>query len=87
MVFDQREVELHLHSGTIDAGTLGWRYGPVVERSERRHMVAAFNGGFRLSTGAGGFEACGHVAVPVRDGLGSILSPWSRDFFTIVARP
>jgi hypothetical protein len=74
MTFDQREVELHLHSGTIDAGTLGWRYGPVVDASERRHLVAAFNGGFRLSTSAGGFEAYGHVAVPLRDGLGSIVT-------------
>jgi hypothetical protein len=74
MVFDQNEVELHLHSGRIDAGTLGWRYGPSVERSERRRLAAAFNGGFRLSTGAGGFEAYGHVAVPLRDGLGSIVT-------------
>lgn len=74
MSFDQRVVELHLHSGTIDAGTLGWRYGPVLARGERPHLVAAFNGGFRLSTGAGGFEAYGHIAIPLRDGLGSIVT-------------
>jgi hypothetical protein len=74
MSFDQRELELHLHSGTIDAGTLGWRYGPAIGGPERRHLVAAFNGGFRLTTGAGGFEAYGHVAVPLRDGLGSIVT-------------
>jgi hypothetical protein len=74
MLFDQRLVELHLHSGTVDAGTLGWRYGPAVAHDERRHLVAAFTGGFRLSVGAGGFEAYGHVAVPLRSGLGSIVT-------------
>ena len=28
--FNQRLVALHLHSGTIDAGSSGWRYGPAV---------------------------------------------------------
>ena len=70
---DQRLLELHLHSGTIDAGTAGWRYGPSVAGLERRRLVAAFNGGFRLSVGVGGFASYGHVAVPLRDGLGSIV--------------
>jgi hypothetical protein len=74
MSFDQRLLELHLHSGTIDAGTLGWRYGPSILRSERIRLAAAFNGGFRLSTGAGGFESYGHVAVPLRSGLASIVT-------------
>ncbi|HEX2016352.1 MAG TPA: hypothetical protein VGN69_06625 [Solirubrobacteraceae bacterium] len=72
--FDQRLAKLTLHSGTIDAGTEGWRYGPAITGIERRHLIAAFNGGFRLSTGAGGFMSYGKVAVPLRDGLGSIVS-------------
>lgn len=72
--FDQRLVELHLHSGTIDAGSSGWRYGPSVGGSELRGLVAAFNGAFRLSTGAGGFEAYGRVASALRSGLGSIVT-------------
>jgi hypothetical protein len=71
---DQRLVELRLHSGTVDAGTLGWRWGPTLTGPERRFLVAAFNGGFRLATGAGGFESYGRVAVALRAGLGSIVT-------------
>ena len=72
--FDQRLVELHLHSGTIDAGTQGWRYGASIGGTELRHLASAFNGGFRLSTGAGGFESYGHVGYALRAGLGSIVT-------------
>ncbi len=74
MSFDQRLLELHLHSGTVDAGTLGWRYGPSVGGAELGHLAAAFNGGFRLDVGAGGFEAYGHVGAPLHDGLGSVVT-------------
>jgi hypothetical protein len=45
-----------------------------VRRAQRRSLVAAFNGGFKLSTGAGGFVSYGRVAVPPRGGLGSIVT-------------
>jgi hypothetical protein len=72
--FDQQLVSLALHSGTIDAGGSGWRFGPRVAAPERRRLVAAFNGGFKFSTGAGGFMSAGRVAVPLRDGLASIVT-------------
>ncbi len=72
--FDQRLLELHLHSGTLDAGAAGWRFGPLIAGAERTGLVAAFNGGFKFSTGAGGFESYGRVALPLRDGLGSIVT-------------
>jgi hypothetical protein len=72
--FDQSLTGLRLHSGTIDAGTAGWRFGPTVVSPELGGLVAAFNGGFKLSTGAGGFESYGRVAVPLRDGVGSIVT-------------
>jgi hypothetical protein len=72
--FKQSAVELRLHSGTTDAGTSGWRYGPMVAGSERRRLVAAFNGGFRLRVGSGGFESFGRVAAPLGDGLGSVVT-------------
>jgi hypothetical protein len=72
--FNQRLVTLTLHSGSVDAGTLGWRYGPQISGPDLGHLVAAFNGAFRLSTGAGGFESYGRVAAPLRDGLGSIVT-------------
>jgi hypothetical protein len=74
MSFNQRLLELHLHSGTADAGTLGWRYGPSVGGFELTRLAAAFNGGFRLSTGAGGFESYGRIAVPLQSGLASIVT-------------
>jgi hypothetical protein len=72
--FDQRLVELRLHSGTVDAGGSGWRFGPAILGTEIGRLVAAFNGGFKFSTGAGGFESYGRVGVPLRDGLGSIVT-------------
>ena len=72
--FKQPELQLRLHSGTTDAGTAGWRYGPLVTGPERHRLVAAFNGGFRLSVGAGGFQSFGRTAVPLRDGVGSIVT-------------
>ena len=72
--FDQRLVGLRLHSGTVDAGAAGWRYGPSIAGPERRLLVAAFNGGFKLDTGAGGFESYGRVGFPLRAGLGSIVT-------------
>ena len=74
MSFNQRLLELRLHSGTVDAGALGWRYGPSVRGAELSHLAAAFNGGFRLSTGAGGFEAYGKAAATLQNGAGSIVT-------------
>ena len=72
--FDQRLVRLVLHSGTVDAGSVGWRFGPTIAGAELGHLVAAFNGGFKLDTGAGGFMSYGRTAVALRDGLGSIVT-------------
>lgn len=72
--FDQRLVELRLHSGTVDAGGSGWRFGPAVLGAELGRLVAAFNGGFKFSTGAGGFESNGRLGAPLRNGLGSIVT-------------
>jgi hypothetical protein len=72
--FDQRLVRLRLHSGTIDAGSSGWRFGPAIAGSERRRLVAAFNGAFKFAVAAGGFMSDGRTAVPLRDGLASIVT-------------
>jgi hypothetical protein len=74
LAFDQRLTRLRLHSGAIDAGAAGWRFGPAISGSELRRVVAAFNGGFRFSTNAGGFMSYGRTAVPLRPGLGSIVT-------------
>jgi hypothetical protein len=72
--FDQRLVQLRLHSGTTDAGAFGWRYGPAVAGSELPRLVAAFNGGFKLSVGAGGFMSYGRIGARLSNGLGSVVT-------------
>jgi hypothetical protein len=67
-------VTLRLHSGTVDAGPTGWRYGPAIAGAERRSLIAAFNGGFKFNAGAGGFESYGRVGAALRAGLGSVVT-------------
>jgi hypothetical protein len=72
--FDQSVVTLTLHSGTVDAGGSGWRWGPEIGRSERKTVIAAFNGAFKFDTGAGGFMSGGRVGAPLQAGLASIVT-------------
>ena len=74
MRFDQSLVHLTLHAGSNDGGTVGWRYGDSVTRSEIHLLVAAFNGGFKLTYGNVGFVSGGHVAAPLASGRGSIVT-------------
>ena len=64
-----------LHDGSEDPGLAAGRVkaGPVVRGAERGRLLAAFNGGFKLSAGAGGYEQEGHVASPLRPGLASLV--------------
>jgi hypothetical protein len=74
LAFDQPTLELHLHAGTADEGAVGWRYGPAVARGELPRLVGALNGGFKFSTDPGGFQSYGRTAVPLRAGLGSVVT-------------
>lgn len=65
-----------LHNGSGDPGPAAAglvRAGPAVGGAERRRLLAAFNGGFKLSAGAGGYEQEGHVISPLRRGLISLV--------------
>ena len=64
-----------LHSGSEDPGAAAGRVraGPAVRGAERKRLLAAFNGGFKLSAGAGGYEQEGHVIVTLRRGLTSLV--------------
>jgi hypothetical protein len=70
-------VRFVLHSGSQDPGwaasVKGVRYGPAVGSAERSHLLAAFNGGFRLGVGAGGYEQEGHVVSPLLSGYASLI--------------
>jgi hypothetical protein len=74
MRFDQARVHLNLHAGSSDGGTVGWRYGDAVTPREIHLLVAAFNGGFKLTYPNVGFTSGGHVAAALKSGLGSIVT-------------
>ena len=69
-------VQYVLHNGSRDPGP-GYaalvRAGSAVSGAERRHLLAAFNGGFLLRSRAGGYEQEGHVFRALRHGLASLV--------------
>jgi len=72
--FDQPPLRLALHSGSVDPGGSGWRYGASIGALERQHVVAGFEGGFMLSDGVGGFFSQGRHPVALTPGLASIVT-------------
>ena len=65
-----------LHNGSADPGPAAAglvRAGSAVTGAERRQLLAAFNGGFKLSAGAGGYMQEGHVISSLRPGLASLV--------------
>ncbi len=69
-------VQYALHNGSEDPGPAAAglvRAGPAVGRAERKRLLAAFNGGFKLGAGAGGYEQEGRVISPLRVGLASLV--------------
>ena len=74
MRMNQQLVHLTLHAGSSDGGVSGWSYGDEVTRSEIHHLVAAFNGGFKLTSSGVGFSSGSHVAVPLKAGLASLVT-------------
>jgi hypothetical protein len=68
-------VRFVLHDGSEDPGLAAGRVkaGPAVRGAERGRLLAAFNGGFKLSAGAGGYEQEGHVAAALRRGIASLV--------------
>jgi hypothetical protein len=65
-----------LHCGSSDPGpACGSKVqaGPAVGSADRRRLVAAFNGGFKLSAGAGGYEQAGRIIKPLVRGRASLV--------------
>ncbi len=64
-----------LHNGSANPGSAAGavRAGPAVTGAERRHLLAAFNGGFKLPAGVGGYLQEGHVISPLRRGFTSLV--------------
>jgi hypothetical protein len=74
MRFDQAFVRLDLHTGSSDGGTVGFRYGDEISPAEIHHVLAAFNGGFKLTYANVGFTSGRRVAVALKHGLASIVT-------------
>jgi len=74
MRFAQGLVHLTLHAGSSDGGVSGWIYGDKITPRELHLLVAAFNGGFKLTYRDVGFMSGGHVAVALKAGLASIVT-------------
>jgi hypothetical protein len=74
MRFDQGLVHLTLHAGSSDGGVGGWTYGDHISRREIHLLVAAVNGGFKLTYHDVGFVSGAHVAVALKRGLASIVT-------------
>lgn len=72
--FDQGLTHLTLHAGSSDGGASGWTYGDRITPREIHLLVAAVNGGFKLTYSDVGFTSGGHVAVPLHAGLASIVT-------------
>jgi hypothetical protein len=70
-------VRYRLHNGSEDPGyaatVAGVKAGSAVGGTERKHLLAAFNGGFKLGVGAGGYEQEGHVISPLLKGYASLI--------------
>jgi hypothetical protein len=69
-------VTYRLHSGSTDPGSAALgvvQAGPSVPTSEQQMLLAAFNGGFLLKSGYGGYEQEGHVIAPLGPGLASLV--------------
>ncbi len=74
MRFDQGLMHLTLHAGSSDGGVSGWTYGDHITPREIHLLIAAVNGGFKLTYSDVGFMSGGHVAVPLKAGLASIVT-------------
>jgi hypothetical protein len=72
--FDQSLLKLALHSGSVDPGGSGWRYGASIGSVERHRVVAGFEGGFMLSDHVGGFLSQGRLELPLTAGLASVVT-------------
>jgi len=70
-------VDYSLHVGSQDPptgnATIGVDSGPAVSAAEQRYLLACFNGGFKASAAADGFEVDRQVLSPLSNGLASLV--------------
>jgi hypothetical protein len=71
---DTYTTRLVLHAGYQDPGGDQWLAGPAISEAEKPTLLAAFNGGFRLGLGLGGFLVLGRGAGAIQPGLASVVT-------------
>ncbi len=75
--FHAGQVRFSLHVGSQDPpggrGVLGADAGPSVSSQERALLLAAFNGGFKIASGSGGFEVDNQLLSPLIPGRASFV--------------
>jgi len=75
--FHVGQVRFALHVGSqdppADPAAVGPMAGSSVAASERSLLLAAFNGGFKIASGSGGFEVDGRVLSPLVPGRASFV--------------
>jgi hypothetical protein len=75
--FRAGHVRFALHAGASDppgvAGAVAPGNGERISAAEASRVVAAFNGGFKVASGSGGFELDRRVFVPIRVGYASLV--------------
>jgi hypothetical protein len=71
---DAITTKLVLHAGYEDPGGGGWPAGSAISEPEKATLLAAFNGGFRLSLGLGGFSVLGRNGGVISPGLASVVT-------------
>jgi hypothetical protein len=91
LLIDKRRVRLHMMGGTEDpGGDLGIKGPGAIPEEHKRHLLAAWNGGFRGPHGGFGMVADGKQYRPLRNGYASVavtrdgtirMGQWGRDIF------
>jgi hypothetical protein len=86
---DQRLVKFSLRPGTEDPGAGNWGVSNYIPTSQRKGLLATFNGGFKLDSAGGGFYLNGIYHGSLVKGTASIvyykngtikIGEWGRDF-------
>lgn len=75
--FRAGQVHYDLHAGATDPPRNGATVGPngqdAISAAETPILLAAFNGGFKVTTGAGGMEVNGQTLTPLVPGMASLV--------------
>jgi hypothetical protein len=70
---DTKLLAARLYSGPGSPGGTSWKFTAPVKPAQADTLVAAFNGGFKMSDGVGGYYSEGRMAKPLVRGAASLV--------------